>query len=172
MNFNQDPAKVANDLIGKTLVVTLSGAELRSRIIEAEAYYAENDPPSRAYHGKKNYNAPMFDGAGKFFIYNVHKYWMLNFTTKPVSAVLIRALHPLNFSANLSGPGRLSMRLGINKELNAKSVGKNTGVWVEKGSPAKVIRSFRIGVRNDLSIPLRFFEKDNPLVSAHRREES
>jgi DNA-3-methyladenine glycosylase len=171
--FDRDPARVAKELLGSILVRKAGDFLYRGRIVETEAYYGENDPASRAKHGKKIYNAPMFEGAGNIFVYNVHKYWMLNFSTKPVSAVLIRAVEPLNFEANTRGPGRLTVALKVDKSLTGLPIGRAAGIWVEKGpAPGKVARSFRIGVTKDLSTPLRFFDLESGWVSATRRSVS
>lgn len=168
--FNRDPAKVAKELLGATLVRQIGKLQYKGRIVETEAYYSSNDPASRARDGRKNYNTAMFDGAGHLFIYNVHQYWMLNFTTCPASAVLIRSLEPLNFEGNPSGPGRLTKVLNINKSLNCLPIHKSTGVWLEEGkTPEKVARSFRIGVTQDLPEPLRFFDPESKWVSTTRR---
>ncbi len=168
--FHRDPKIVARELLGMTLVRRLEGKEYRGKIVETEAYYSGDDPASRARHGKKRYNAPMFDGAGHLFVYNVHRYWMLNFTTRPVSAVLIRAVEPLNFEADTRGPGRLTVALGIDRSLNGLPLCESTGVWVEPGdSPRKLARSFRIGVTADLPEPLRFFDPESNWVSFPRK---
>ncbi len=168
--FNRDPKEVAIDILGKVLVRRVGNDTLRGRIVETEAYYGDEDPASRARHGRRHYNAPMFDGAGCLFIYNVHKYWMLNFTTRPVSAVLIRAVEPLNFEGNTSGPGRLTRELGIDRSLNGLPVGEGTGIWLEEGRrPEKIGASHRIGVTRDLEEPLRFFDLESRWVSAHRK---
>jgi len=170
--FNRDPEEVAVELVGCVLVRKLEGKELRARIVETEAYYGENDPASRARKGKKLYNSPMFERAGLLFVYNVHRYWMLNITAKPVSAVLIRAAEPLNFKADLKGPGKVTMALKIDRKLNGKELGKESGLWIEKGrKPKRIGASKRIGVSADLDRPLRFFDLDSPAVSAHRKFE-
>ena len=168
--FNRDPKRVAVDLLGKVIVRKVDNGILKARIVETEAYYGEEDPASRARKGRKLYNSPMFERAGLLFIYNVHKYWMFNITTKPVSAVLIRAAEPLNFEADLKGPGKLSLGLRISKELNGKELGKEIGVWIEEGGkPEKIGASYRIGVSKDLEEPLRFFDLESKAVSAHKR---
>jgi DNA-3-methyladenine glycosylase len=168
--FDRDPAVVARELLGFKLLRETRGKRYEGKIVETEAYYASGDPASRARHGRKNYNSPMFDGAGCLFVYNVHKYWMLNFSTRPASAVLIRAVEPLNFEGNPSGPGRLTRSLGIDKSLNGLPLQKRSGVWIEESSPPEhVARSFRIGVTRDLSIPLRFFDPESRWVSATRK---
>ena len=169
--FNRPADKVAVDLLGMTLV-RKAGREFRGRIVETEAYHGSSDPGSRAKHGRKKYNAPMFDGAGRLFIYNVHMYWMLNVTTKPVSAVLIRAVEPVNFEGNTSGPGRLTRVLGINKELHNLPMGRDSGIWIEPGErPERIAKSFRIGLSRDMAEPMRFFDLDSRWVSASRKHE-
>jgi DNA-3-methyladenine glycosylase len=168
--YARDPAGVARDLLGCVLHRRDGDRTYRARIVETEAYYASGDPASRARNGRKNYNAPMFDGPGHLFVYNVHRYWMLNFTTEPASAVLLRAVEPLNFSANTSGPGRLTRELGVDKSLNGKPLCEETGVWVGPGErPGRVALSHRIGVTRDLEEPLRFFVPGSEWVSAPRR---
>jgi len=168
--FDRDPAKVARELLGCTLFRKRADTIYRGRIVETEAYYAGGDPASRARHGRKAYNAPMFDGAGHLFVYNVHRYWMLNFSTRPVSAVLIRSVEPLNFEGNPSGPGRLTTVLGVDNSVNGCPIQKSTGIWTEPGiRPNKLARSFRIGVTFDLSTPLRFFDPESRWVSATRK---
>ncbi len=170
--FDRDPKTVAINLLGKVLCRRLpSGKILRGRIVETEAYYAEDDPASRARRGLKGYNRPMFERAGLLFIYMVHANWLLNITTKPVSAVLIRAVEPINFEANTSGPGRLTRALQITGKLNGLPLGKTTGVWIEDHGlkPPKILASGRIGVKKDLPEPLRFFDPSSRFVSKSRK---
>jgi len=168
--FDRPADRVARDLLGCTLVRRLAAGDIHGRIVETEAYFGPDDPASRAKAGRKIYNTPMFDGAGLIFIYNVHKYWMLNFSTQPVSAVLIRAVEPLNFEANTKGPGRLTMAMHIHKGLTTMPAHPESELWVEEGEPPKQIgRSGRIGVTTDLPEPLRFFDLDSAWVSAHKK---
>lgn len=171
---------VARDLIGKVLVRKLNDEKIEGIIVETEAYFGEKDPASRAYFGMKNYNKVMWEEPGKIFVYNVHKYWMLNIVAHEkgkVGAVLIRALQPIfdiEYNYNdikklkklFSGPGRLTITLKIDKSLNGKFLGKESGVWIEdRGVVLEIGRSNRIGVRKDLKKKLRFFALDNPFVS-------
>ncbi len=66
------------------------------------------------------------------------------------AAVLIRGLE------EISGPGRLTKKLAINKNLNGKMLGRKTGLWIENTNytnlieftnrKTKIIRTLRIGV--------------------------
>ncbi|MEM2356041.1 MAG: DNA-3-methyladenine glycosylase, partial [Candidatus Bathyarchaeia archaeon] len=75
--YERDPATVARELLGKMLVRRLASQILSGKIVETEAYYGENDPASKAYKGRKNFNEPMFCEAGRTFIYMVHGNWLL-----------------------------------------------------------------------------------------------
>ena len=79
--YSRDPANVASDLLGKILIRVIEDKSLESIIVETEAYYGIEDPASRAYHGRKTYNDVMWGEPGHLFVYNVHKYWMLNFVS-------------------------------------------------------------------------------------------
>ena len=181
--YQRNPKKVARDLLGKTLVRKIGNNTLKGIIVETEAYYGENDPASRAYHGMKSYNKMMWDEPGKIFIYNVHKYWMFNVVAHEVGkvgAVLIRAIHPIEgidvmmknrktdqIEKLTSGPGKLTIALKIDKSLNGKWITKkDSGIFITEGiKPKKISKSKRIGVRKDLEEELRFFIDNDKFVS-------
>jgi len=182
--YERNPASVAKDLLGKTLVRKLDSETLSGKIVETEAYYGENDPSSRAYRGRKIFNELMFMDVGKTFIYMVHGNWLLNIVAHlkgDVGAVLIRAIEPLQGIETMqknrnvkhirdlsSGPGKLTKALAITKELNGVDVTKRNSqlVIVEgKRESFEVCSSHRIGVKVDLPRELRFFVKGNKFVS-------
>ncbi|MBS7608124.1 MAG: DNA-3-methyladenine glycosylase [Candidatus Bathyarchaeia archaeon] len=183
--YERDPATVARELLGKMLVRRLASQILSGKIVETEAYYGENDPASKAYKGRKNFNEPMFCEAGRTFIYMVHGNWLLNIVAHPkgeVGAVLIRSLEPLqgvevmkknrkteNIKALTSGPGKLTKALAITKELNSVDVTDSNSdlIIVEniEGESFDVCTSRRIGVKADLPRDLRFYIKGNIFVS-------
>jgi DNA-3-methyladenine glycosylase len=181
--YERDPETVAKELLGKRLIRKLGKNLLEGIIVETEAYHGLNDPASRAYHGMKKYNKPMWNETGRAFIYNVHKYWMFNIVAhKPnnIGAVLIRAIEPTKGIEIMkknrpvkklcdlaNGPGKLTIAYKINKDLNGVLVTSceseitiaNNKMEFEIGS------SHRIGVRKDLERKLRFFIKGSKFVS-------
>lgn len=166
--FNRSPEIVAKELLGKVIVRRNNGKLLKARIVETEAYFDENDPASRASKGDNKVSRMMNESPGKILIYNVHKYKMLNFVTceKGIkSAVLIRAVEPLNFALRCSGPGLLTIALGINDEFHGKEFNKDFYVLDDGASGFEIFKSFRIGVTKDLEKPLRFYIKGNEHVS-------
>ena len=54
--YTRDTETVARELLGKVLVRRLGDALLGGVIVETEAYFGSEDPSSRAFHGKKQYN--------------------------------------------------------------------------------------------------------------------
>jgi len=181
--YERDPADVARGLLGKTLVRKLGSERLEGVIVETEAYYGEGDPASRAFKGLKSYNEVMWGEPGRLFIYNVHRYWMLNFVAHEpggVGGVLIRALEPTGgveamlahrpvdkLTELTSGPGRLSEAIAIDKSLNGlDATDERSPVHVLRGeSEPEVASSHRIGVTRDLPDKLRFYVRGNSYVS-------
>jgi DNA-3-methyladenine glycosylase len=181
--YERDQEAVAKELLGKRLIRRLDMNVLEGLIVETEAYYGSDDPASRAYQGLKKFNKLMWDEPGKVFIYNVHKYWMLNIVAhKPnqVGAVLIRAIEPKKgieimkrnravtklFDVT-NGPGKLTIALMIDKRVNGDLVTscKSKLFVTDSGMKPEIGQSHRIGVRKDLDRKLRFFIKGNKYVS-------
>jgi DNA-3-methyladenine glycosylase len=181
--YSRDPAVVARGLLGKRLVRVLNGEDLEGTVVETEAYYGAEDPASRAFRGRKNYNRLMWGESGRVFIYNVHKYWMLNVVAHEpdeIGAVLIRAIEPTRGIESMmsnrpvkepraltSGPGKLTLALGIDKGsqgVSVLSLGSEIRIYDAASDPV-IGTSRRIGVTRDLDRDLRFYVKGNPYVS-------
>jgi DNA-3-methyladenine glycosylase len=181
--YERDPALVARELLGKLLILESQGGFLGGVIVETEAYYGLEDPASRAYRGMKEYNRLMWGEPGRVFIYNVHRYWMLNIVAHEaggVGAVLIRALEPTHGVAVMmknrpvdddrqltSGPGKLTVALDVDRRLMGADVTRlDSEIRVlDREVNFDVGTSNRIGVRLDLEKELRFYVMDNGYVS-------
>jgi DNA-3-methyladenine glycosylase len=186
--YERDSEVVAKDLLGKILVRRLHGKDLEGILVETEAYYGLKDPASRAYEGIKVYNRSLWGDPGKAFIYNVHKYWMLNAVAHEqgsVGAVLIRAVQPtksievMKRNRNVddileltSGPGKLTQAFLIDKKLNEKCLTLGgTELFIARNEMNYQIESsYRIGVKKDLRKKLRFFIKGNEFVSGPKTQ--
>lgn len=147
---------VARALLGKFLVRLLeSGEVIELMINEVEAYDGFEDKASHAHKGRTLRNAVMFGPAGfwyVYFCYGVH--FMLNIVTGEEgypSAVLIRGAGEVRSQGKvsgptgdlraagirtgagfqISGPGRLTKFLGIDKNFNCKEAGVDSGLWIE-----------------------------------------
>jgi DNA-3-methyladenine glycosylase len=167
--FNREADVVARDLLGRVIVRNIEGKELRAKIVETEAYFDENDPASRACQNG-DLRETMMMGPGTILVYGVHNNWLINFVTGNIgkaSAVLIRAIEPLNFEGKGNGPGLLTKSLEIDKIYHKKNVLDNGKIKIESygDNLFEISKSFRIGVTKDLETPMRFYIKDNKFVS-------
>ena len=166
--FSRNAKIVARELLGKVLIRKKDNRILRSRIVETEAYFGEEDPASRARQ-KGDLRKTMEMGAGTILIYGIHNNWMLNFVTRSegkAEAVLIRALEPLNFKSNCSGPGLLTRALSLNKNFHKKDILDLENFWIDDNKESfGIVESFRIGVKKDLPKKLRFYIKENKHIS-------
>ncbi len=167
--FERRADVVAKELLGKILVRKINGKEFRGKIVETEAYFGEDDPASRASRGKNKISEMMWEGAGRILVYNVHMYKMLNFVTDKKgipSAVLIRAIEPLNFDLRCCGPGLLTSALKIDKLIHGKNIFDLEDLNLENSEEDfEVVESFRIGVTKDLEKPMRFYIKGSQFIS-------
>lgn len=186
---------VARELLGKLLVRDLDGVRLSGVIVETEAYCDSEEPDLACHGSRNNgkptaRSAVMFGAPGftyVYFTYGMH--WMLNIVTgvegKP-NAVLLRALDPQEGTATMSarrhgrrrreltnGPAKLAQALGITGVQNGLDLCDPAGcIWIEESSPAlppNIEAGPRIGLGNTpepwLSIPWRYWIRDNPYVS-------
>jgi DNA-3-methyladenine glycosylase len=145
--YRRDPAVVAKDMLGKTLVRKLGRGRLTARIVETEAYYGKRDPASRAFSGSPKYVVELMRSkVGRALIYMVHNSWLLNVSAHSsgrYGAVLIRGAEPMSgikiMKSNrkmeelkdlTTGPGKLTRAMRIDKSLNGVSVTKDGQLWI------------------------------------------
>ncbi|MEM9159601.1 MAG: DNA-3-methyladenine glycosylase [Verrucomicrobiota bacterium] len=126
---SRDTVRLARELLGKVLVTLVEGREVALAITETEAYDGPEDLACHASKGRTKRTEVMFGAAGHWYVYlcyGVHE--MLNLVTGPVDypgAILIRGL------SEVSGPGRLTKRLGIDRRFNGAASSMETGLWIE-----------------------------------------
>ncbi len=151
----------------------------KGRIVETEAY--GRDPASHAFK-KTERSVLMFDSFGHVYVYLIYgMYWCLNFTTNPrgeAGAVLIRAVEPLSGMKKMkerrrtdkvdnlcSGPGKLCLALGIDKNFNGLKLGKEIKIHDDGYKVGKIGKSSRVGIKDALDLEWRFFIRNNKFVS-------
>lgn len=185
--FYQRPTlEVAQELLGRCLIVTEDGQSLGGRIVEVEAYIGEDDPACHAFRGRTRRNEVMYGPPGHAYVYFTYgNHWMLNVVTEPEgfpAAVLIRALEP-SIGLDLmrarravtrdydltNGPGKLTAALGITGSDNGSDLrGPRLHVACCVDAPAAIGRSGRVGVSEGGHLPWRFFDTDSQWVSLYR----
>jgi len=127
---SRDTPALARQLLGQYLVVAQGDGRVRAApIVEAEAYDGPEDLACHASRGRTARTEPLFGPAGRWYVYLVYgMHEMLNLVTGPEgypAAALIRGL------AGVSGPGRLTKRLGIDRRFNKRPARRATGLWIE-----------------------------------------
>lgn len=146
---SKNTVALARGLLGRLLVAAgPDGVVRRARICEVEAYEGESDLACHASKGRTRRTEVMYGAGGVWYVYlcyGVHE--MLNLVTGPAgrpSAVLIRGVE------GLSGPGRLTRALGIDRRYNAQPAAPGAGLWLEDDGgriPGRdIIATPRIGV--------------------------
>lgn len=145
MNILRSEApEAAEALVGKILVRRFpDGREIRSRITETEAYYTEKDTACHAHKGRTKRTEVLYHRAGTIYVYLCYgMHWMLNLVTgaeDSPQAVLIRGIE------GVSGPGRVTKYLGIDKSLNDTMLGD--ALWLEEDGYEPVMeKAPRVGI--------------------------
>jgi DNA-3-methyladenine glycosylase len=140
---------LARWLLGKYLVRRGRGGRTTARLItEVEAYDGENDLACHARVGRTARTAVMYEPGGVWYVYLCYgTHDMLNLVVGPrgwPAAVLIRGV------AGISGPGRLTKALRINRRLNGAPADRKAGLWLEdrgvRVSPKQIRATPRVGV--------------------------
>ena len=187
--FDRDPAETARALLGKALCRRTPEGLTSGRIVETEAYLAEDDPACHANRGQTPRNAMMFGPPGRAYVYSIHARYCFNIVTEPTdraSAVLIRAIEPLEGLDLMhkrrqrekpveltNGPAKLCEALAIDREQNGLLLSEAENLWIADDGPAvktpTVMCSPRIGISAAQDLLLRFFWAENQFVSGTKK---
>lgn len=179
---------LAEKLLGKIFVRILpENIVLKGRIVETEAYIAENDEACHAWRGKTRRNQPMFQSPGTIYVYFTYgNHYMLNIVSEPentAGAVLIRAMEPVEgisfmqrkrgmekLTGLMSGPGKLTRALAVESGCNECNL-FGEEFFLENAPPVPenlVGTSRRIGISRSRELPWRKYILGNPHVSKTR----
>jgi len=145
--FDRPVLDVAKDMLGVSLCRRQrDGTITRMIISETEAYDGEEDLACHASKGKTSRNEVMYGPSGVIYIYLCYGiHWLLNIVCREKgypAAVLLRG------TTEVSGPGRLTKRLGIDGGLNRKVASYENGLWFEDNPRGEIVTETgpRIGV--------------------------
>lgn len=184
-----DVAQVARELLGKVLVTEVDGKRTAGRVVETEAY-AANDRASHAHLARRTTRTePMFGAGGMAYVYlcyGIHHLFNISTNVAGIAeAVLMRAVEPVegqevmarrrglpvgNFRLT-AGPGALTQALGIGKQHNGLALPQEE-IWFEDDgfrlTTEGIMAGTRVGVayaKEDAYLPYRFWMRDNRWVS-------
>ncbi|QGQ96318.1 DNA-3-methyladenine glycosylase [Paenibacillus psychroresistens] len=173
--LEQDPVKVAEQILGYHLVRQTPLGRIRLRITETEAYKGSEDPASHSYRGLTPRNQLMFGDVGVvyvYFIYGMH--FCMNIVSHregEVGAILLRAAEVMEgydiIRANrpkaaerdlINGPAKLTQALNINMGFNGYDLLQPTDELVlEKNNHNRsIIKTSRIGISKGQEFMWRF----------------
>lgn len=149
--FNRSTLEAAELILGKILCRKFhDGSISRYIITEVEAYDGPDDKACHAHKGLTPRTEVMFGPSGHWYVYlcyGVH--WMLNIVTGPINypaAILIRSLKSVS---DITGPGRVTKALSIDKSLNTQPACQSSKLWIEdnlNASVFKIQKTPRIGI--------------------------
>lgn len=157
-------------------------------IVETEAYLGPDDRAAHSYGGRRTARNEVMYGPGGhvyvFFVYGM--YYQFNVVTglaERPHAILIRGLDPVEGIEQMrlrrgpmkdrnltSGPGKLSIAMGIDRSLNGADLNGDR-VWIEEYKQVRrveIAAGKRIGIDyagSDVDNPWRFWLSGNPFVS-------
>lgn len=179
--YSRHTTEVARGLLGKILV----HGETSGKIVETEAYLGGDDLAAHSARGITQRTRVIFGPPGHAYVYFIYgMYECLNLVAEPAGkpgCVLIRALEPVagievmqrrrpaarTLHALASGPGRLTLAMGITRAQNGADVtrGPLTVRAPRQQEPFEIEVTPRIGIRHCADWPLRFIIRGNPFVS-------
>lgn len=179
--YERPVVDVARALLGKVLV---HGA-VAGIIVETEAYLGGDDLAAHSARGITDRTRVIFGPPGHAYVYFIYgMYECLNLVCEPegqAGCVLIRALEPVagvelmqrrrpaarKPEGLASGPGKLTLAMGITRAQNGTDVTRGSLVVREPYEPreVEVAVSKRIGITKSAELPLRFFARGNRFVS-------
>lgn len=188
--LREDVLQISKDLLGKFIFTRIDGKLTGGMIVETEAYKAPEDKASHAFGNRRTSRTEIFYSEGGisyvYMCYGIH--YLFNIITNKANhphAVLLRAIEPVEginemmkrrkkneISCKLtSGPGSLSMALGITSKHNGIDL-LSDAIWIEdRGVKVKknhIMAGPRVGIayaKKYAEKPWRFWIKGNPWVS-------
>jgi DNA-3-methyladenine glycosylase len=173
---------VARELLGKILV----HGRTAGLIVETEAYLGIDDLAAHSARGLTERTRVIFGQPGHAYVYFIYgMYECLNLIAEPAGVagcVLIRAVEPLCGIRTMSkrrpsaktrrdlasGPGKLTLAMGITRRQNAVDVTRGpltVRCWTGDQREFKILSTPRIGITKCADWPLRFVIARNRYVS-------
>lgn len=179
--YDRPAIEVARALLGKVLV----HGPTAGMIVETEAYLGGDDLASHSARGITDRTRVIFGPPGHAYVYFIYgMYECLNLVAEPEGkpgCVLVRALEPLagietmrrrrpaarTVEGLASGPGKLTLAMGITRAQNGADVTRGALVVREPAEPRalEIAVTPRIGITKCADLPLRYVVRGNGFVS-------
>jgi DNA-3-methyladenine glycosylase len=183
--YERPTIEVARALLGKVLV----HGPTAGTIVETEAYLGGDDLAAHSARGITNRTRVIFGPGGYAYVYFIYgMYECLNLVAEPEGTpgcVLIRAVEPVaglelmrrrrpsgrRLEDVASGPGKLTLAMGITRAQNGADVTRGALVVREplEARRVEIEVTPRIGIRQCADWPLRFVVRGNRFVSGTKR---
>jgi len=183
--YGRPAEEVARDLLGKVLV----HGPAAGVIVETEAYLGTGDLAAHSARGITPRTQVIFGPPGHAYVYFIYgMYECLNLICEPAGkagCVLLRSIEPVEGIALMqqrrpaarrledlaSGPGKLTLAMGITRAQNGADVTRGALVVRELSDPrhVEVAVTARIGIQQSADLPLRFIIRGNRFVSGGKR---
>ena len=156
-SFNLPTLRVSRDLLGKFIVRRHRGRQLAAMITEVEAYKGPRDRAAHTFGGRRTARVePLYADGGTAYVYLVYgMHWLLNFSTAGAGipeGVLIRGVLTADAAQPtlISGPGRVTAYLRIDRRLDHVDATQSTNMWLEDRGirvPARrIVTGPRVGI--------------------------
>lgn len=177
--FERAPLECARDLIG----CTLANDAVAGKIVETEAYDAEDDPACHTFFRPSTRAFVAGHPPGTAYIYlNYGVHWLFNILVKGdrTGFVLVRALEPVSGQETMavrrrstvekswcSGPGKLTQALGITGEHHGIDIPAHPSIQLVPriSDDVRIIADPRIGISAARDFPWRFTLEGSRYVS-------
>jgi len=156
-SFNLPTLRVSRDLLGKFIVRRHRGRELAAMVTEVEAYKGPRDRAAHTFGGRRTARVEALYGDGGtayvYLVYGIH--WLLNFSTAGAGTpegVLIRGVLTADHAKPrlVSGPGRVTAYLRIDRRLNHIDATQSAVMWLEdrgiRLSARRIMTGPRVGI--------------------------
>lgn len=184
----QDGISLAKSLLGKLMVYNTPMGRISGMVVETEAYMGPEDKAAHSSRSKSQRTLVQYGPGGFVYMYRIYGIYhcfnvVANIENTP-HCVLIRGLEPAEgveammsnrgtteLKALCSGPGKLCVALGLNKQCYGVDLCGDSLFFEEYLQPQAIMSSPRINVdyaEEYTALPWRFYIKDNPHVSKHK----
>lgn len=191
--FSRNTITVAKELLGQFLITKSEEGRVVGKIIETEAYMGIDDLACHASHGRTPRTDVLFGEPGRLYVYlNYGIFWLTNIVAHEknnVGGILLRSAEIIEGKETVikrlekskfvkanqslaSGPGKLSIAFGLNKDFHNLKITKSDKILLEENKKkipkSDIVETKRIGVeyaKHCKDYHWRFYIKDNKFVS-------